>query len=134
MTELIPFVVHGSTQQAAHGGGRTIVVATDAQRTGLGELGRTEHSGRLFIAVFAGAQRTGGFAVEVERVVRERDGLLVHARFAEPGPGAIVIQVLTSPAVLVSIDRRQAAGVRAAVLVDQKNAEVARGAVPQSQL
>jgi hypothetical protein len=131
--QAIPFVDHGSTQQSANDGGPKLVVATDPGRTGLGQLATSAQSGRLFIAVFAGAKRTGGFAVQVEHVERDGDRLMVHARFTAPPPGGLVIQVLTSPAQLISIDRQQASGAREAVLFDQQGAEVTRSTVPQSQ-
>ena len=131
--QAIAFVDHGTTQQSANDGGPKLVVATEPGPTGLGPLVTSAQSGRLFIAVFAGAKRTGGFAVEVDSVTRDGDRLVIRARFTEPPPGALVIQVLTSPAHLVSIDRQQSSGVREAVLIDQQGAEVARNTVPQSQ-
>ena len=129
----IPFIDHGTTQQSANDDGPKVVVANDPGQTGLSQLVTSAQSGRTYIAVFAGAKATGGFAVQVESVTRDGDRILVHARFAEPPPGALVIQVLTSPAQLVSIDRQQVSGVREALLLDQQGAEVARSTVPQSQ-
>jgi hypothetical protein len=129
----IPFIDHGTTQQSANDDGPKVVVANDPGQTGLGQLVTSAQTGRTYIAVFAGAKPTGGFAVEVESVTRDGDRIVVHARFAEPPADAFVIQVLTSPAHLVSIERQQISGVREAVLVDQQGAEVARSTVPQSQ-
>lgn len=129
----IAFQGHGTTQQSGNDDGPKVVAATAPGQTGLGALATSTQSGRLYIAVFAGAKRTGGFAVQVERLERDGDRLVVHARFTEPPPGAIVIQVLTSPAHLVSIERARISGVREAVLVDQQGVEVARSPVPQSQ-
>jgi hypothetical protein len=129
----IAFVDHGATQQSANDDGPKLVVTTDPGRTGLGQLAKSAQGGRLYIAVFAGSKRTGGFAVDVDSVKRDGDRIIVHARFAEPPPGAIVIQVLTSPARLVSIEPSGSSGVREAVLVDQRGGELARSAVPQSQ-
>lgn len=131
--QTVPFVDHGSTQQSANDGGAELVIATDPERTGLGHLATRAQSGRLYIGVFAGAQRTGGFAVRVERIERDGDRLVVRAQFTEPPPGALTIQVLTSPAQLVSIDRQQATGARDAILMDGSGVERARVAVPQSQ-
>ena len=128
----IPFADHGSTQQSAHDGGPRIVAATDPVGVGLGELASRD-DGRLYIAVFAGAQRTGGYGIRVVRVDRAGDTLTVRAMFNVPAPDALTIQVLTSPAHLVSIGRQSATGARAVVLVDQSAAERARGTVPQSQ-
>lgn len=128
----IPFTEHGSTQQAAYVGGPQIVTATDPARTGLGALAPKDDS-RLYIAVFAGSQRTGGYGIRVVRIDRTGDTLTVRAMFSSPAPDSLVIQVLTSPAQLVSIDRQSASGVREILLVDQTAAERARSTVPQSQ-
>ena len=128
----IPFADLGSTQQSTYEGGPRIAAATDPAAAGLGELA-SRVDGRLYIAVFAGAQRTGGYGIRVVRVDRAGDMLTVRAMFSVPAPDALTIQVLTSPAHLVSIDRQAAAGARDIVLVDQSAAERARGTVPQSQ-
>ena len=128
----IPFTDHGSTQQSEYEGGARIVVATDPHGTGLGQLASRDAT-RLYIAVFAGAQRTGGYDIRVVRIDRSGDTVKVSAMFSAPAPGALTIQVLTSPARLVSIERKAAAGARDVVLVDESAAERARGTVPQSQ-
>jgi hypothetical protein len=128
----IPFTEHGSTQQSAHDGAARIAVASDPASLGFGELASRD-DGRLYIAVFAGSQRTGGYAIRVLRVDRAGDALTVRAMFSSPAPDALTIQVLTSPAQLISIDRKAADGARDIVLIDQSAAERARGAVPQSQ-
>ena len=128
----IPFTNHGSTQQAAYDGAPRIAAATDPAGLGLGALASREE-GRLYIAVFAGSQRTGGYGIRVLRVDRAGDTLTVCAMFSAPAADAITIQVLTSPAQLVSIDRQSASGARDIALIDQSAAERARSAVPQSQ-
>jgi len=131
-TAQIQFSDHGSTQQSTHEGGPRIAAATDPAGTGLGPLASRE-AGRLYIAVFAGSQRTGGYGIRVVRIDRAGDTLTVRAMFSSPASDALTIQVLTSPANLVSIDRQQAGSARDVVLVDQSAAERARGTVPQSQ-
>jgi hypothetical protein len=128
----IPFTEHGSTQQSAHDGAPGIAVATDPAALGLAELASREE-GRLYIAVFAGAQRTGGYDIRVVRVDRAGNTLIVRAMFSSPPKDALTIQVLTSPAHLVSIDPQSASSAREIVLVDQSAAERARSTVPQSQ-
>jgi hypothetical protein len=128
----VPFTEHGSTQQSAYDGGPRIAAATDPAGLGLGQLAARD-DGRLYIAVFAGSQRTGGYDIRVVRVDRAGDTLTVRAMFSSPVPGALTIQVLTSPAHLVSIDRQSALSAREIVLVDRSAVERARGAVPQSQ-
>lgn len=128
----IPFTDHGSTQQSGYDGGARIVVAKDPGATGLGQLASKEAS-RLYIAAFAGSQRTGGYDIRVVRIDRAGDTLNVRANFVLPAPGALTIQVLTSPADLVSIEAQSAASARDVVLFDQSGAQRARVAVPQSQ-
>ena len=128
----LPFANHGSPQQSGHEGGPQVVAATDPALTGLGELAARD-DGRLYVAVFAGSQRTGGYAIRVAGVDLAGDTLTVRALFVAPAADALTIQVLTSPAHLVSIERRSASGARDVVLIDQSGAERARGAVPQSQ-
>jgi len=127
----LAFTDHGFTQQSDYDGAARIAIATDPAALGLGALA-TKENGRLYIAVFAGSQRTGGYAIRVVRVDRVGDTLAVRATFSSPAPDALTIQVLTSPAHLVSIDRQQAASAREVVLVDQSSAERARSTVPQS--
>jgi len=129
----LPFVDHGTTQQSGGDGGPRIVVATDPVLTGLGQLAPAAQGGRLYIGVFAGTQRTGGYSVKVDRIERNGDSLVVHCTFSAPAPGALVIQVITSPAQLVSIDQQSASGVRSAVLLDQSGTERARATVTQSR-
>ena len=128
----IPFTEHGSTQQSAHDGVARVAAAADPASLGLGGLASRE-DGRLYIAVFAGSQRTGAYGIRVVRVDRAGDTLTIRAMFSVPASGALTIQVLTSPAHLVSIDRQSATGARDIVLLDQSAAERARSTVPQSQ-
>jgi hypothetical protein len=128
----IPFTDHGSTQQSGHHGAPGIAAATNPAGTGLTHLASLT-SGRLYIAVFAGAERTGGYGIRVLRVDRAGNTLTVRAMFSSPASDAFTTQVLTSPAHLVSIDRHAAASARDLVLIDQSAVERARSAVPQSE-
>jgi protease stability complex PrcB-like protein len=131
-TRTIDFVDHGTSQQSGNDGDARVVVATDPVRTGLDQLVTGQRTGRLFIAVFAGTQRTGGYAVRVQSVERTGDRLIVHARFDAPSPGALTIQVITSPAQLISIAAADATGVSEALLVDAAGTERSRTTVTQS--
>jgi hypothetical protein len=71
--------------------------------------------------------------VRVDRIERSGDRLDVTATFTSPPKDALTIQVITTPAQLGSVERRSAAGVREAVLIDAAGSEMARTAVPQSQ-
>jgi hypothetical protein len=62
-------------------------------------------------AVFAGQKPTGGYSVQVTKVVEEsRSGAptraAVHYRVVSPPPDAVVIQVLTYPSVVIRIAGR----------------------------
>ncbi len=132
----VAFQDQGATQISEHSGGPRLVVATDA--AGRAELAKLvpsvpSSSDRVYLGVFAGSQRTGGYAVRVDAVERSGDRLVVRATFTVPPSGALTIQVLTSPAQLVSIPAASAAGLREAILLDQGGAERARGSVTQSR-
>ena len=136
VVERVPFTDHGATQMSGNDDGPRIVVGSDdrgrAELTAL--LPRAPSApDRVYLGVFAGSQRTGGYAIKVDAIERGGDRLVVRATFTEPSPGALTIQVLTSPAQLVSIPSASAVGVREAVLVDQSGVERARGSVTQSR-
>ena len=135
-SERVPFTDHGTTQMSGNDDGPRVLVAAD-------ERGRAELAAllpsvpaaqdRVYIGVFAGSQRTGGYTVKVDAIERTGDRLVVHATFTAPAPGALTIQVLTSPAQVVSVASASMAGVREVVVVDQSGAERARGSVTQSR-
>ena len=129
----VPFIDHGQTAQSRVEEGPQIVVGPAPPATGLAELIATADPARLYIGVFAGERRTGGYAVNVDRIGRNGDRLEVTARFISPPKDMLTTQVITTPAQLVSIERRSASGVREAVLLDAAGAEMARTTVPQSQ-
>jgi hypothetical protein len=131
--QAIPFTDHGQTAQSRVEDGPQIVVGSAPPATGLAELLTTTDPARLYIGVFAGERRTGGYAVRVDRIERTGERMNVTVTFTSPPKDALTIQVITTPAQLVSIERRTAAGVREAVLIDSAGTEMARATVPQSQ-
>jgi hypothetical protein len=108
-----------------------VVGTTDASRAKIEQLvpNATASADRVLVAVFEGRQNTGGYAIRVTAIERRGDQLIVRATFDAPGPDAIVTQVLTSPAHVVSIAAADAAGLREAILVDDRGAEKARVAI-----
>ncbi len=68
---------------------------------------RFDFSKQMLVGVFLGRRPTGGYAVNVERIVyNEKEGhLVIHAVEKCPEPGSMVIQVITYPGIFVSIDR-----------------------------
>jgi hypothetical protein len=128
-TRTIAFVEVVSTARARDDGGPTLLVGTsDASSARIAQLipGANVSAGRVMIAAFQGLQSTGGYSVHITAVERGGDQLVVRATFTRPAPGAIVTQVLTTPAHVVSIDAAAAAGLHLAVLLDEGGAEVAR--------
>jgi hypothetical protein len=117
----VAFSEVAATSQARDDSGEMLMVGTtDAARAKIVDLvpNATAPSGRVLVAVFQGQQNTGGYSVQITAVERNGDQLIVRATFGVPGPGAMVTQVLTSPAHIVSIAAADATGVREAILVD----------------
>ncbi len=61
------------------------------------------------VALFAGERPTGGFRIQVERVVEDAahpGSAVVHYRVVPPARGALVTQALTYPYTVVAIERK----------------------------
>lgn len=82
--------------------------------------------GRVRITVRAGDRPTGGHTIAVSRIARSGPDLVIVCAITGPVPGAIVTQVLTSPAQTVTVDEIAVRGVRSATLLDQASRELAR--------
>ena len=78
----------------------------------------------LRITAYQGEQRSGGYAVRIERITRVGNELRVHARFIEPAPDSMNTMSLTYPSHTVSVD--EVADV--IVLLDATGTERARTA------
>jgi hypothetical protein len=65
-----------------------------------------DFSSTMVVGVFLGSRPSGGFTVEISRIVREGGSLIVEYRERKPGPGAVAAQLLTSPFHLVTLDRQ----------------------------
>jgi hypothetical protein len=132
----VAFEDHGSVSQSGiEQSTPAIAVAVDAEaKVELGRLAtveRTVPDDRIAIAVFQGQQRTGGYNVQVEKISRRTATTLeVRALFTAPAADAIVIQVLTSPAHIVSVARADVTGVDRVVLVDASGTQRASVTVP----
>ncbi len=129
----VPFADRGASASSAYGerdgaGPRLIVGVDAASRAELARFlpAAPAERDRVPVAAFEGPQRTGGYAIRITRITRDGDRLVVHAAFTTPPPDALVTQVLTSPAHLVSIAAADAAGVTDARLLDEGGAERAR--------
>lgn len=82
--------------------------------------------GRVRLTVRSGEQRTGGHRIRVSRITRAGPTLTLRCEITPPRDDAIVTQVLTRPAQVVSLDEALVRGIRVVVLVDQSGAERAR--------
>jgi hypothetical protein len=125
----VAFTEVAATSQARDDSGPTLIVGmTDPTRATISQLvpGATAPAGRVLVAAFQGQQNTGGYSVQITAIERNGDQLVVHATFGVPAPGAMVTQVLTSPAHVVSVAAADTTGLREAILLDQAGVEVAR--------
>jgi len=86
----VSFRDEGATATSTHEG----AVAIEAVRAGAG----------LRITAYQGTQRSGGYAIRIERITRSGTELHVHAAFSVPAKDALVTMALTSPAHTVSVD------------------------------
>jgi hypothetical protein len=55
----------------------------------------------IVVTIHAGRRPTGGYSVEVRRVVKEGPRCVVHYAVIDPPPDAMVPQVITYPAAMV---------------------------------
>ena len=125
----ITFAEVAATSQVRDDSGEMLIVGTtDVARAKIADLvpNATAPSGRVLVAVFQGQQNTGGYSVQITAIERNGDQLVVRATFGVPAPGAMVTQVLTSPAHIVSIASADATGVKEAILVDSTGTEHVR--------
>jgi hypothetical protein len=119
----VPFFDLARVQMSAHDGPAAIAVGP-----AVSALVRdvAAPAGRVLVGAFQGAERTGGHAIAIDLITRDGDRLMVRATFTVPPPGAVVTQVLTSPAHVVAIASGDMAGVRTVILLDEGGAERAR--------
>jgi hypothetical protein len=89
---------------------REVVVRTEAQWEALWKAHapgvaapRVDFAKLTVVGVFLGTRPSAGFEVEIVRIRRETDGLMVEYATRKPGPGAIAAQVLTAPFQLVTL-------------------------------
>lgn len=129
----VTFSEVATTQHANHDGGAEIIVGSSSSARGaiLGRVNAaTPPSAAVLVGVFQGEQRTGGHAIQITKIERVGDQLVVHATFTAPPADGFVTQVITSPAHIVSIASGELAGAKVAVLRDASGAEHARASIP----
>lgn len=65
-----------------------------------------DFSKEMVIAAFMGEQATGGYSLNIESVTEEQQRLRIKVGKVAPQPDQMVIQMLTAPAHLVAVPRR----------------------------
>ena len=129
----VPFSEVATSQRANYDGDAEVLVGfSSAARDQI--LRRvntaTAPSSGVLVGVFQGEQRTGGHAVQITKIERSGDQLVVTATFTVPPSDGFVTQVITSPAHLVSIASGDLTGAKTAVLLDASGAERSRVSIP----
>lgn len=85
-----------------------LVIHSEAELTSnidaAGLLG-IDFSREMAVAVFSGTKPTGGYSVEITKVIETDDEVKVSAVETSPGSGCIVTQALTSPYSIVKIPK-----------------------------
>jgi hypothetical protein len=74
-----------------------------ANRTPAPEAPTVDFDRFMVIVVSMGSRRTGGYAISVDGIDRQRDRLVVTVLEVEPGPGCVTTQAFTSPWTAVRI-------------------------------
>lgn len=125
----VPFTEVVTSARANYDGGPEVLVGSSSAARD--EILRrvntaTAPSSGVLVAVFQGEQRTGGHGVQITKIERSGDQLVITATFTVPPADAFVTQVITSPAHLVTIASGDLAGAKTAVLFDASGAELAR--------
>ncbi|HEY7635330.1 MAG TPA: protease complex subunit PrcB family protein [Gemmatimonadales bacterium] len=71
----------------------------------MGDRPEVDFEQELVIAVASGQQRTGGYAIAVDRVSRQAGELTIHVTETSPGPNCMTTSELTQPVEAVAIPR-----------------------------
>jgi hypothetical protein len=116
--QAVPFTTITAGQQSGVEKQREVVIRTAAEWKALWmehspdePLPAIDFSKSVVAGVFLGLRSTGGYRVTISSVDRQGTGVVVQWREQKPDPGAIVIQTLTFPFVLVRIDDAGASAV-----------------------
>jgi phosphoribosylformimino-5-aminoimidazole carboxamide ribonucleotide (ProFAR) isomerase len=126
----IAFSEVATTVVSAHEGDARLIVSLDAAEIARAVPNVSAPAGLTLVAALQGQQRTGGYAIRITSIERDGARLVVHATFTTPPKDAIVTQILTSPAHVVSVASGDVSGIREAVLLDESGKERARASVP----
>ncbi|MDZ7839118.1 MAG: protease complex subunit PrcB family protein [Actinomycetota bacterium] len=69
------------------------------------QIDNVDFGREMVIAVFQGRQSTGGYEIEVEKVVRTAENLKVYINETVPDPSDMVTQALTCPYHLIKLPK-----------------------------
>jgi hypothetical protein len=91
---------------------RTAVANTEAEWAALWRshafekpLPKVDFATRRVLAIFLGSRPTAGFGIEIVGTKTESGNVVVEWAEMPPKPGSLLAQVLTSPALFVSIEK-----------------------------
>jgi hypothetical protein len=126
----VSFTEVAATTMSTHTGDARLLVTADAAELARVVPNVSAPTGRTFVAALQGQQRTGGYMIRITSIERQGSKLVVHATFTAPPRDSIVIQVLTSPAHVVSVASADVSGAREALLLDAVGVERARLNIP----
>ena len=69
------------------------------------ELPNVDFETHMIIAVFMGEQRTGGYSINITRIIKEEEGIVVEVEEKHPHPDSLVTMTLTQPYHIVIIEK-----------------------------
>lgn len=69
------------------------------------ELPEVDFDTHMIIAVFMGEQRTGGYSIDITRIIREEERIVVEVEEKHPHPDSPVTMTLTQPYHIVIIEK-----------------------------
>ncbi len=113
----IPFMVlYNDSNSSFESPGQQVFTDSKDLENALSMVNRTRQPGlvapeidftRFNVALLhMGGQNTGGFAVNVERVERTEDNIIVYYKNTYPQPGEMVTMALTSPWTMVRFENK----------------------------
>ena len=109
----VPMEKVAASERSGVAEARQVVVRSEAQWQQLWDeiaprrpKPQVDLTARMIIGVFLGERPTSGYSVQIMEVREEPDGLRVKYAERAPAPGAMVMQVLTSPFSLISVPAR----------------------------
>src|SRR5262245_16180422 len=108
----VPFTALDGGVQSGIEKARTVMVRTAAEwKTLCGQYAdarpcpAVDFAQSTVVGVFLGSRSTAGFAVEIVRIARDGEALVVSYKEKAPGPGEMAAQMMTAPYQLVTIGR-----------------------------